>query len=96
MEKRKIWNENKYVYQINNSIYLTEDKRLIYITRNPTDKESDGFWEYAEPDWLELVSYEEDSDGNDTSEVMVIEHTYYVKEFLEIMEELKQFIGGQK
>jgi hypothetical protein len=83
-EKIKLWEEDKFVYPILDSyIYMNEEKTLIYFVRLPTDKESEGFFNYSEPDWLELQV------GEDESSLYVITNTYSIKEFNKIIDNFK-------
>lgn len=83
--KIKLWAEDKYVYAIlHGHIYMNEQKDLIYFVRLPTDNESNGFYEYCEPDFLDLEISE------DESNLYVISHTFTIKEFKDI---IKNFEG---
>lgn len=83
MNKIKLWNEDGFVYELLNGVaYLDEARSQVYIVRLPTDNELDGFYEYSEPDFLELEI------SKDESELYVINHTFTKSEFVKLCEEL--------
>lgn len=78
--KRKIWNNNDFVYELDGETFMSSDKNVIWLTRCPTERESDTD---VYPENLELKG-----DCEDCSEIHPLVDTYSTDKYIEMSERI--------